>query len=169
MTTKPPEPDWNSLIDVILEMDDEDRDVPTGLQERYLSQHARNIAVLDVFHWPEEWVKGRPVLLLWLTHEFEHWWEGQAHEDEGFRGWLDGDKITIHGDAYITELNLKLLALYRERITETYTCSDCGKEASEKHPYGHPDKATKFHIVGEDAKLVCGECWNKRHPHMRRR
>ncbi|KKN06181.1 hypothetical protein LCGC14_1079880 [marine sediment metagenome] len=171
--TTPPEPDWGSLIDEILGEDDENRNVPTGTQERYLSQHTRNISFLEVFEWPKEFIDDRPYLKNWLQLKFEEWWEEQMHDaqyaDGAFENWMNGDKIIIHGDAYIDELNKKLVALYRERITETHTCSDCGKEASEKHLWGHPDSVHKLHIVGEEAKLLCAECWYKRHPNLRRR
>lgn len=181
------EPDWNSLIEEILgEMDEEDMHVPTGVQERYLSQHTINISFLDVFNWPEEWIKEHPYLKNWLQQMFEDWWERQG-EDEGLRGWLEGAKITVHGDAYIDELNRKLVTLYRERITETYTCSICGKEASEKHPFSHPDSVSKVGHADPDVhpdgtkdvdrsditwkySLLCNACWREEHlPRGRRR
>lgn len=189
MTKKPEEPNWNKVIDAILEfMANEERDeadAPVGLEHHDFSEHSRNLNRLDVFHWPDEWVKaeGNSTLLMWLEHEFEHWWEDQAHEDNGFRCWLDGSPIRVEGDDYITELNNKLLILYRERITETHTCSTCGKEASEKHPWGHPDKLIKQGYPDPDIypdgkvpkgmptddiqwkhKIICDECWEKAHP-----
>ncbi len=151
MTKKPEEPDWNNIIDAALEfMSEEDRDErPVGLQCYHLSEHSRNINSLDVFQWPDEWIKaeGNSTLLMWLEHEFEHWWEDQAFEDEGWRGWLEGFQIRVRDDAYITELNNKLMALYRERITETYPCSICGKLLSEKHPYSHPDHIVRIGLA----------------------
>jgi hypothetical protein len=182
--TTPAEPDWNELIDAILEfMAEEDRDErPVGLEHHDFSEHSRNLNRLDVFQWPDEWVKaeGNSTLLMWLEQEYEDWWENQAHEDDGFRGWLEGFKITVHGEGYIDVLNKKLLALYRERIVQYHPCSICSKATSEKFPYGHPDHLIKQGYPDPDIypdgvpkgtddiqykhRIICDECWEKAHP-----
>lgn len=186
--TTPAEPDWNKLIDMILEyMADEDRDEaedPVGLDHYYFSEHTRNLNRLDVFHWPDDWIKidaqPKSILLMWLEHEYKEWWEEQAWEFDGWRGWLEGFEIRVGGRGYIDDLNKKLLKLYRERITETHPCSICGKEASEKHPYGHPDHLIRLGQPDPDVypdgkppkgmptddiqykkKLYCEECWRR--------
>lgn len=175
MTKKPEEPDWNKIIDEILESmaeEDDEEEAPIGMQEYFLSQHSKNINSLEAFDWADEWIKARAPLLMWLEHEFEHWWEDQAHEDEGFRGWLEGYEIRVHGDAYLDKLQKKLIALYRERITETYECEECGKTISEKHPYNHSDSIVRLGIAIDNTlprdeieyirHIFCNPCWRKR-------
>lgn len=170
------EPDWNEVIDDILKeslKDFEDhKDAPIGIQEYFLSEHSKEIDRLEGFDWPDEWLKEQPILQTWLEQEYEDWWENQAYEDEGFRGWLEGHEIRIQGDSYIDELMKKLLALYRERITETYECEDCGKAISEKYPFKHPDSIIRLGIPTDPTlprdeihyvrHLFCYPCWEKR-------
>lgn len=179
-TKRPEEPDWNTIIDEILkEMDDPEDVTPVGLDEYHFSQHSMNIRSIEAFDWPTEWIKDRPALLAWLEQEYEDWWENQLYDDDGFQSWLNGHLIRIRGDAYLDELQKKLITLYRERITETYKCSTCNKEISEKHPWGHPDRLLKTGYADPDVypdgipegtstddiqwkhKLICEECWRK--------
>lgn len=172
-TTKKPEPNWNQVIDEILKKMEEDvEDEPVGIQEYHLSQHSKNIRSLEAFGWPTDWIKERPVLLAWLEQKYEWWWENQLYDDDGFQDWLNGYKHMVHGDAYLDELQKKLISLYRERITETYECEECGKTISEKHPYGHPDSIVRIGIAIDDTlprdeveyirHLYCNACWRKR-------
>lgn len=176
-TTKKPEPNWNQVIDEILkEMEDDDDvphvDEPVGIQEYHLSQHSKNISSLEAFDWSTEWIKERPVLLAWLEQKYEWWREDQLYDDDGFQDWLNGTKHIVHGDAYLDELQKKLISLYRERITETYECEECGKTISEKYPYGHPDSIVRIGIAVDGTlprdeveyvrHLYCDPCWRKR-------
>lgn len=182
--TTPAEPDWNKVINEILkEMDDPKDDRPVGLNEYHFSQHSKNIRSLEAFDWPTEWIEKRPNLKEFLEKELSDWWEDQLHDNqtEIFRGWLEGNDVRIPMEGYLgEELEPKLIALYRERITETHTCSTCGKEASEKYPFGHPDKIVRLGIpdpeIYPDGKppkgmpiddiqwkkmLYCEECWRR--------
>lgn len=187
MTHKPKEPSWELVVNAILvQMEDDEK--PVGLEGRgSLSQDTINLSHLDNFDWDDDWIKGYPELLKWLEHEYEHWWEDQLYDDDGFQDWLNGNKHTVHGDAYIDDLNKRVMKLYRERITDTYTCSTCGKEASEKHPMGHPDHPIKQGYPDPDVypdgvpkgmptddiqwkwHVICDECWEKAHGNRRRR
>lgn len=185
MMTEPEEPNWNKLIDEILEYIADEEGIeaePVGMDHYYFSEHTRNLHSLDAFHWPDEWVKteAHGVLTKWLEHEYEDWWDDQAWDTEGWRGWLEGFPIRFYGKGYITNLNKMLEKLYRERITETHPCAICGKQASEKHPSNHPDHIFKQGIIDPDIypdgsvpiemrsedipwkhRLVCIECVNK--------
>lgn len=191
MTKKPEEPSWELVVDAILvHMHDVD-EKPVGLEGRgSFSQHTINLNSLEHFDWNDDWIKARPVLLAWLEHEFKHWWEDNAYDyEEAWRGWLEGYKITVHGDAYIDSLTKRLMKLYRERITETHPCSNCGKQASEKYSWGHPDKLIKQGYLDPDIypdgipmdpdfdrdslewewRIICDGCWEKEHGRHRRR
>ena len=171
-------------IDELLETEEEsDREwanAPVGLEEYYFSQHTKNMRAIEAFQWDDEWIKARPILLMWFEHEYEEWWEEQAWEEDGFRCWLEGNPTKVHGDSYLGELVIKLHALYRERIVQYHPCSICGKATSEKYPMGHRDHLVRLgqpdpdvYPDGKPPKgmptddiqykrvLMCEECWRR--------
>lgn len=175
--------DRDAVINAILEeeKDHPDDGEPVGLQEYYLSEHSKNIAIIEGFDFSDEWLKTQPALNEFLKEQLDDWWGDQTYDDpEVFRNWLDGNEIRVHPDSYLGTLVEELLSSYRKRITETWTCEECGKEISEKHPYGHPDCIHRLGIpdpeVYPDGKvpegvptdevkyvnhIYCDRCWRK--------
>ena len=143
-----PVPDYEEIVNAILNEGDPDIDgLPVGIQEYYLSGHSKDIDIIDGFEYTNEWIAGQPALKEFLEKELSDWWEDQLHDDpEIFRGWLDGNDVKISMEGYLETLINDLVGIYRERITETWTCEECGKEISEKHPHGHPDSIVRVGI-----------------------
>jgi len=170
-------PDYDVIVNAILNEDDDDT-APVGLQEYYLSEHSKKMNTIESFEFSNEWIERHPELYKFLKEELDNWWGDQTHDDpEVFRNWLDGNKIVVHPDSYLGTLVEDLLQTYRKRITETWTCEECSKEISEKHPRGHADSIARVGIpddypdgIPEDADLssikytnhiYCDRCWRK--------
>lgn len=151
---------------------------PVGLQEYHLSKHSKNMNTIETFEFSNEWLERHPELYKFLRQELDDWWGDQTHDDpEVFRNWLDGNKIVVHPDSYLGTLVEDLLQTYRKRITETWTCEECGKKISEKHPHGHADSIARVGIpddypdgIPEDVDIsslkytkhiYCDRCWRK--------
>ncbi len=151
---------------------------PVGLQEYYLSEHSKNLNTIESFEFSNEWLERHPELYKSLREELDDWWGDQTHDDpDVFRNWLDGNEIRVHPDSYLETLVEELLKTYRERITETWTCEECGKKISEKHPTGHADSIARVGIpddypdgIPEDVDhselkytkhIYCDRCWRK--------
>uniref|UniRef100_A0A6M3MBD4 Uncharacterized protein n=1 Tax=viral metagenome TaxID=1070528 RepID=A0A6M3MBD4_9ZZZZ len=172
--------DYDEVIDAILAEDhSEIYEMPEGLHEYYLSRHSKNVYIIEqAFEYSNEWLEGHPKLNEFLKEELADWWEDQPHDDpEIFRNWLDGNKILVHPDPYLDTLTEELLKVYRERITETWTCEECGKTISEKHTKGHADSIARVGTpddypdgIPEDVDpstikytkhIYCDRCWRK--------
>ena len=142
------EPNWDEVIDAVLkDMDPETAAEPVGIDEHNFTEHSKNMAIIEGFHYSVEWIKTRPVLFEYLKEVFTDWWEDLAHDDfaDLFSSWLDGGRISFSCDSHLgEEMVPKLLNLYKERIVETHECSVCGKEISEKHPHNHPDSLIRL-------------------------
>ncbi len=173
-------PDYGKIVNAILNEDHSDiYGEPEGLQEHHLSRHSKNIYIIDqAFEYSEEWIEGQPDLNEFLRKELDDWWGDQTHDDpEVFRNWLDGNKIVVHPDSYLDTLIKELLKNYRERITETWTCEECGKTISEKHPHGHEASIARVGIPDDypdgipldvdtstlkyTKHIYCDRCWRK--------
>lgn len=178
------EPDWDEVVNAILDIGDSDIDsAPTGIEEYYFTGHSKDMAIIEGFHYSLEWIKSKPVLFEYLKERFTNWWEDQAHDDFDhlFMTWLEGGDIRNIIDGHLDDMVLKLTNIYRKRIVETHKCSVCGKEISEKHPYRHPDsivrlghpvdypdgwipKDTPRDEIKWKNKLYCHPCYDARHP-----
>jgi len=174
-----PIPDYDEIVNAILNEDHPEIDeLPEGLQEYYLSRHSKDIHIIESFDFSDEWLAGQPDLYKFLKEALDDWWGDQTHDEpEIFRNWLDGNECKVHPDPYLDELIEELLKAYRERITETWTCEECGKEISEKHPKGHVDSLARVGTaddypdgIPEDVDLsslkytkhiYCDRCWRK--------
>ncbi len=183
-------PDYDVIVNAILNEDFHQRrrgesveidTSPVGLQEYFLSEHSKKMNTIETFEFSDEWLKRQPKLLYFLKSELDDWWTDQPHDDpEIFRNWLDGNEIRVHPDPYLEILVEELLKTYRERITETWACEECGKEISEKHPKGHeasiarvgvpdpevyPDGKVPKDMPTDEVKYVkhiyCDRCWRK--------
>jgi len=174
------EPDWNQVVNDILDEGDPDIDgAPTGIDERYFTGHTKDIAIIEGFDYSIKWIESKPVLHEFLKEVFTDWWEDLGVDDSDFfEAWFNGGRFRYDCDAYLDDLVLKLVNLYRERIVETHKCSVCGKEISEKHPYKHPDSVVRVgHAVDYPDgvpmdtptdeiewknNLYCYPCWEER-------
>lgn len=182
--------DYGKIVDAILNEDyhrqrrGEPVEVdtsPVGLNEYFLSNHSKNLHTIETFDFSNEWIESQPELHNFLKEELDDWWGDQTHDDpEVFRNWLDGNKILVYPDPYLDTLIEDLLKAYRERITETWTCEECGKEISEKHPLGHADSIARVGVPDPEAypdgkipegvsmdtvewtkHIYCDRCWRK--------
>ena len=172
--------DCDAIVNAILDEDHPEIDEePEGLHEYYLSGHSKDLAIIEGFDFSDEWLETQPALNEFLKEQLSDWWEDLPHDDPDiFRNWLDGNDIRISvGDAYLDTLIKDLLDTYRKRITETWTCEECGKTISEKYPRGHlqsisrigipdtPDGKVPKDMLHSEIKYInhiyCYPCWKK--------
>ncbi len=160
-----PKVNLDALIDEILSSESAEetrQEHPTvGLQERYFSEHDRNIHIISGFDYSFSWMKKHNDLAERLEYEFDEWWEDEKSTFD-FEQWFYGGRIEKAAMGH--DLGQRLISHYRGRIEEVHHCESCGREISEKYDYDHP---SSLHRIGErlsadevwEYHIYCKYCW----------
>ena len=142
------EKELDRVIDAVLEeCRDWWSDKPVGKNRYHFSVHSRNIDILHQYDYPMEFLRRHPQVMKWLRKQYEAVCELFIEDEEVFEAFVYGGDITNHFSGVIEKLVEKLVKRYRERITETYRCEECGAEISERYPVGHPKHLHRIGII----------------------
>jgi len=162
---------FNRVIDEILASEDakEYEDEKVGKNEYYFSEYSKNMDIIEQFTFNEDFLKKDSEFYGYLKELFKEYIEEEITNNEDFfRSWLNGERLSISFEGYIGETLIEdLMVEYRKRIKSNYNCESCRKIISERFPFGHRNHLYRIGIKktnGEEYEetLYCKACYEGR-------